>query len=210
MTNLLCVLLPANRDDLYEELYAKATMERRNRADGYLRREDGLRCLAAGELLRRIVQQELGLSEFSVARDPDGKPRIAGQDTFHYNLSHSGNRVVIAWGDSPVGVDVQQMRKKMGWEKLAARYFTAQEWEFIFEDSELAEERFYRIWTAKESYLKYLGTGLSKSLSSFSVLSPEIAPMLKTKVLPDGYCITLCSEDADFTFELDIEDHPLG
>ena len=210
MTKLLCVRLPDEWDGLYETLYSRATLERRHRAEQYLYREDGLRCLAAGELLRRIVWQELGVSEFSVVRDPDGKPRIAGQDSFHYNLSHSGNRVVIAWGNGPVGVDVQRMSSNVDKEKMAARFFTTEEQEFIFQQPELVEERFYQVWTAKESYLKYLGTGLTKSLSSFSILSPEIAPMLKTKFLPDGYCITLCCEDADCTFELDQEDHPLG
>ena len=203
MTNLLCVLLPEVQDETYEILYSLATSERKHRADQYLRREDGLRCLAAGELLRRIVQQELGLSEFSVVRDPDGKPRIEGQDAFHFNLSHSGNRVVIAWGDSPVGVDVQRMNAKVDKVKMAARFFTLQEREFIFQDPALVEERFYQVWTAKESYLKYLGRGLSMSLTSFCVFSPEIAPMLKTQVLPDGYCITLCSRDPDCIFQLD-------
>ena len=102
------------------------------------------------------------------------------------------------------------MSRKVDKEKMAARFFTTEEQEFIFQQPELAEERFYQVWTAKESYLKYLGTGLTKSLSSFSAISPEIAPMLKTKFLPDGYCITLCCEDADCTFELDKEDHLLG
>ena len=147
--------------------------------------------------------QELGLTEFAVVTDPDGKPRIAGQDHFHYNLSHSGNRVVIAWGNSPVGVDVQKMDENVGKEALARRYFTHEEQEFILEQPERIDERFYEVWTGKEAYLKYLGTGLTKSLASFSVLSPDIAPLLKTRYLPDGYCISLCSSDPDCVFAFD-------
>ena len=203
MTKLRCIRLPENQNGPYETLYARAALDRKLRADQYRRREDALRCLAAGELLRRIVEQELGLTEFSVVTDPDGKPRIAGQKDFHYNLSHSGNRVVIAWGHSPVGVDVQQMDQKVGKEALAKRYFTPQEQVFILEQPEQVDERFYQIWTGKEAYLKYLGTGLRKSLVSFSVFSPEIAPMLKTQYLPDGYCISLCSSEPDCVFEFD-------
>ena len=206
MTKLLCICLPENQNGLYENLYARATLDRKQRADQYRRREDALRCLAAGELLRRIVEQELGLTEFTVVQDPDGKPHIAGQDNFHYNLSHSGNRVVIAWGHSPVGVDVQKMDQKVGKEALAKRYFTHEEQEFILEQPEVIDERFYRVWTGKEAYLKYLGTGLTKSLASFSVLSPDIAPLLKTRSLPDGYCISLCSSDPDCVFAF--EDQP--
>ena len=166
MMNLRCVILPENPDELYEALYRRAMPDRKQRADRYLRKADGLRCLAAGELLRETVERELNLTEFTVVTDPDGKPRIAGQDHFHYNLSHSGNRVAMAWGDSPVGVDVQHMHMDAGKEQLARRFFTCEEQEYIFEQPQLIQARFYRVWTGKESYLKYLGTGLTKSLSS--------------------------------------------
>ncbi len=203
MTTLHCMTLPEDRDGLYEALYCRAMPDRKARADRYLRREDGLRCLAAGELLRRTVERELGSTEFTVVKDPAGKPRIAGQDHFHYNLSHSGNRVVIAWGDSPVGADVQQMRMDAGKEELARQFFTKEEQTYVFESPEQAEARFYRVWTGKESYLKYLGTGLNKSLDSFSIISPEISPMLRFRILPDGYCVSLCSSDPDCIFVLD-------
>lgn len=203
MTTLRCVTLPEDGDTLYQRLYRRADPERKRRADRYLRREDGLRCLAAGELLRATVERVLGITEFAVVKDPGGKPRIKGQERFHYNLSHSGNRVVIAWSDSPVGVDVQQMRMDPAKEDLARRFFTSGERAYIFDSPEGTAERFYRVWTGKESYLKYLGTGLTKSLSSFSILSPEIAPMLTTRYLAEGYCVSLCTGDPDCIFEMD-------
>lgn len=203
MTTLRCVTLPDADDGLYEALYRRAMPERRRRADRYLRREDGLRCLAAGELLRTVVERELGLTEFAVVQDPGGKPRIAGQEDFHFNLSHSGNRVVIAWGDSPVGADVQQMHMDAGKEELAKRFFTREEQNYILEQPAQTEARFYRVWTGKESYLKYLGTGLKRSLDTFSIFSPEISRMLKTRYLPDGYCVSLCSSEPVCVFELE-------
>lgn len=202
MTTLRCVRLPEDRENLYRDLYRRAAPERKQRADRYLRREDGLRCLAAGQLLRDTVEQALGITDFTVVKEPGGKPRILGQDRFHYNLSHSGNRVIIAWGDSPIGVDVQQMRMDPGKENLARRFFTPEEQAYVFESKEARAERFYRVWTGKESYLKFLGTGLTKSLSSFSILSPEIAPMLKTRYLADGYCLSLCTNDPNCILEL--------
>lgn len=203
MITLRCVTLPEDQEALYEALYRRATPDRKQRADRYLRREDGLRCLAAGELLRRTVERELGITEFTVVREPGGKPRITGQDQFHYNLSHSGNRVVIAYGSNPVGADVQQMHMDTGKENLAKRFFTKEEQTYVFESLERTEARFYRVWTGKESYLKYLGTGLKKSLDSFSIFSPEISPMLKTRYLADGYCVSLCSNDSNCIFVLD-------
>lgn len=203
MITLRCVTLPQQPEELYEALYRRATPDRKQRARRYLRREDGLRCLAAGELLRSAVERELGLTEFTVVTEPGGKPRIAGQPDFHYNLSHSGCRVVIAYGDSPVGVDVQQMCMDAGKEQLAKRFFTKEEQLYVLEQPELSEARFYRVWTGKESYLKYLGTGLRKSLDSFSIFSPELSPMLTVRYLADGYCISLCTGDGNCIFELD-------
>lgn len=203
MVTLRCITLPEAPDGLYEALYRRADPDRKRRADRYLRREDGLRCLAAGELLRQSVEQALGLREFTVITDPGGKPRIAGQERFHFNLSHSGNRVVIAFGDSPVGTDVQQMRMDPGKKDLAKRFFTKDEQQYIWERPELAEARFYRVWTGKESYLKYLGIGLRKSLDSFSILSPELAPLINVRYPADGYCVSLCCTDPNCIFVLD-------
>lgn len=203
MITLRCVTLPEDQDALYEALYRRAAPDRKRRADRYLRREDGLRCLAAGELLRRTLERELGSTGFAVIKEPGGKPRISGQDQFHYNLSHSGKRVVIAYGDSPVGADVQQMHMDAGKEALAKRFFTKEERAYVFECPKLTETRFYQVWTGKESYLKYLGTGLKKSLDSFSILSPEISSMLKVRYLEDGYCVSLCSNDPNCIFLLD-------
>jgi 4'-phosphopantetheinyl transferase len=203
MTNLRCARLPEDCEALYQELYRRAAPDRKRRADRYLRREDGLRCLAAGELLRDTVERVLGITEFEVVQDPGGKPRIKGYDLFHYNLSHSGNRVVIAWGDSPVGVDVQQMRMDPGREELAKRFFTQQEQTYIFDSPDHRSERFFRVWTGKESYLKYLGTGLRKSLNSFSIFSPEVSPMLKSWYLSGDYCVSLCTTDPDCILELE-------
>lgn len=202
MTTLRCVKLPEEYETLYQSLYRHATPERKRRADRYLRREDGLRCLAAGQLLREAAEQALGITEFTVMTDPGGKPRLRGIDGFHYNLSHSGNWVAIAWGEAPVGVDVQQMHMDPGKRALAKRFFTPEECAYIFDLSEDSAERFYQVWTGKESYLKYLGTGLKKSLDSFSILSPEVSPMLKSWYLPDGYCVSVCTNDPNCILEL--------
>ncbi len=181
----------------FETLYARASEERRQRADRYLRQEDRLRCIAADALLRYALQKELGLTEFTVLQEPLGKPRIQDAPEFHYNLSHSGNLAVIAWGDSEAGVDVEQIRMDEGKEKLARRFFTPEEQAFVFKTDEGIPERFYQIWTGKESYLKYLGTGLQKSLTSFDIFST--APAIRSWIR-DGYCISLCAEDMPVTF----------
>lgn len=176
----------------YERLYRQASPERRLRADKCLKAEDKLRCIAADALLRRSVARVLGRSEFTVEKGNYGKPSIQNAPDFHYNLSHSGPWAVIAYGGSPVGIDVEAIRPGAPVEKLVRRFFTQAEQEYVRGST----ERFFEIWTRKESYLKYLGTGLRRSLDSFCVLpdGSHLGIRFHRETL-EGCCVALCTTE---------------
>ena len=96
MTRVICVDISRLTPPDYQALYAKASDERKRGAERYRRREDSLRCVGADALLR----YELGTSDYTVEKSPSGKPFIRGREAFCYNLSHAGNWVGIAFGDS--------------------------------------------------------------------------------------------------------------
>lgn len=185
----------------YGKLYAEADAERKRRADRCLRQEDAVRCIAADALLRYAVKESLGVSEFVVEKTALGKPRLQGMEDFHFNLSHSGKWVVIAYGDAEVGVDVEKIHMTDGKAAIARRYFTEDEQGFVFENAAKIPERFFRVWTAKESYLKYLGTGLHRRMDSFSVLSSPAAQMLYSRLLDEDYWLTLCTDAEQPVFD---------
>lgn len=188
-------------EERYRRLFSQASPERRSRAERYLRREDKIRCIVADALIRYAVEQALKVSDYTVAQDTNGKPCILGREDFHFNLSHSGRWVVIAYGDSPVGVDVQEIRMDTKTESIARQFFTTEEQEYVFQSAKnCCTERFFQIWTAKESYLKYTGTGLRRPLNSFSAVpdGSHLGVRLYSTFL-DNYCLTLCTSDADTT-----------
>lgn len=182
----------------YPELYAGASAERKQRADRYRRKEDAVRCLAAGALLRYA----LGAADYTVEKGPFGKPYIKENDSFHYNLSHSGSWVSIACGDTEVGIDVERIRMDAGKEEIARRYFSPEEQTYVFDKKELAAQRFFEVWTGKESYLKYLGTGLNKDMTSFNILAMDPDVRLQHWILPGEYSLTLCTTDDEYLLEL--------
>jgi 4'-phosphopantetheinyl transferase len=195
MTHILSINISGIDDSAYLTLYDRATNRRKQRADRYLRQEDRIRCIVAGALLHLAVQKAVGIAEYKIETNPFGKPMVKGAADFHFNLSHSGQWVVIAYGSSPVGIDVERICWDSGKENLARRYFTADEQDYVFgQEPQRCAERFFEIWTAKESYLKYIGTGLRKALDSFSVLQINVPNRLAFQ--PDiGYSLCLWSEE---------------
>ena len=177
----------------YSDLYAKASTERQIRADRCRSREDAACCLIAEALLRYAAKQLAGLSEFALEINAHGKPRIQGREDLQFNLSHSGRWVVLAWGGTQVGIDVQENRMNVKKAQITRRFFGQSEQKFVFEKEAEFDRRFLQIWTAKESYLKYLGTGLQRPMNSFDVCTMT-EPRFVTHWLEDA-CVTLCTTE---------------
>lgn len=196
MTRVLCVSLSRLEEQAYSNLYRRASQSRREKADTLRQPEDKYRCLLGEALLRYA----LGTDAFTLSQGEYGKPYAAEMPEIHFNISHSGPWVVLAISQREVGIDIEVIRPDIKTEKLARRHFTPGEQAYVFsgEESQLAD-RFFRIWTAKESYLKYLGTGLSRSLQSVDVISMDF-PHFFTQTLEDCR-LTLCTEDTTFALE---------
>lgn len=179
-------------------LYAHASPERRARAKIFRKREGALRCLA-GEALLRCA---LGTGDYTLERHKAGKPRIRGREDFHFNISHAGSWVVLAFGDSPVGVDVEVHRARLPIRRFSARFFAPEEQNFVGADV----GRFLQVWTGKESFLKYLGSGIDRKLSSFSVFSLPEGVHLHWQELPENCWLCLCTREEAYRLEmLDIQ-----
>ena len=152
----------------WDALYAQASEGRRRRADKFMFPDDRKRCLCAELLMRYSLFTGRGIR---FTGEPllgkYGKPYIQGAEDFFFSASHSGKWVVTAYGSSQVGADVEVI--KSGSSSIAEGCFTQSEQDYVFADDEGADERFIKLWTLKESYIKYLGTGLSTPLDSFTV-----------------------------------------
>ena len=127
--------------------------------------EDSLRSLYGELLIRRAAAKSCGCSEkeLRIGRSEHGKPFLY-DCKMEFNISHGGDFVVCAVAEQPVGVDVEPVRDiDLG---IARRFFHPSECELIM-GSEDSRSRFFDLWTLKESYVKWLGKGLSQPLNSF-------------------------------------------
>lgn len=147
--------------------------ERRERLSRYLRKEDAYRCLMGGLLVRYVLTEKYRIAneELEFGTEEKGKPYLQKPGGACFNISHSDHLVGAVFDTEVCGMDVE-CDNSITIESLSqiAKYFHPREREFIdgaADDGE-KKDRFCRLWTLKEAYLKYLGTGLSKALSSFA------------------------------------------
>jgi 4'-phosphopantetheinyl transferase len=124
--------------------------------------------IVARARLRQILSSYLGRSpqEIEISTGLQGKPQVTGLE---FNLSHSGDLVIYAVSDRPVGIDIERVRS-MDLSGIVQRFFAASEFA-AWQKLPIAEqeEAFFRIWTIKEAYLKAIGTGFHTPLAEVEV-----------------------------------------
>ena len=148
-------------------------------------------CLGAG-LLAAYALRQSGAVDLNLHYLENGKPVLSAHPDIHFSLSHSGKLTVCAVSEQTVGADVEAWQQMEG--QIAEICFTAVELKWL-KAQQKADQAFMRLWTRKESYLKMLGTGLSQSLNTFSVL-PETSVNIRASFAEwdvKDYSICVCS-----------------
>ena len=156
--------------------------ERQMRALACRREIDSARIACAGYLLRQtLASAGIPVSEQIFTKNDWGKPRLVSH-SIEFSLSHAGNFCVCALDQNPIGVDVELPRISMA---VAARCFHPDEVAFLQAlPEDLKKDALLRLWTAKESYLKYLGRGLRVPLDAFCVRLGEEKAFLQAPGAP--------------------------
>ena len=162
------------------------------------------RILLGDFLLRRVLSDVTGTApeQLAFTFGEHQKPQLASRADVQFNLSHSGEYAVCAVSEQPVGIDTEQPAEIA--HSLAREFFHPDEAAFLDGLPEtLYQEYFFRLWTLKEAYVKYLGTGLTTALDSFSFVGKDqifythpFAPALYFAQfrLPEGagYFVSVC------------------
>lgn len=100
-----------------------------------------------------------------------GKPYCKSHRDIYFSLSHSGNFLALAISDRDVGIDIEKIRNAK--ESLVSRVCCDNEKKMIFSD-EYPDKKFTEIWTRKEAYLKALGTGIDRELTSIDTTDENL------------------------------------
>lgn len=117
------------------------------------------------------------VSEWEIRREKRGKPYFKRHPELFLSITHSGEYWVCALSDMQVGIDLQMHTLREGetenaaglrYVNMAKRFFHEKEADYVQEKAPY--QRFFRVWAAKESYVKYTGKGIDDGFGSFSVI----------------------------------------
>ncbi len=155
--------------------------EEGRRADRFRVEGGRARYLTAHGMLRIVLGRALRTapSELCFQTGARGKPSLTtpvAVPTPHFNISHSGDAAVVALAGTELGVDVEALRPVARAGRLAARFFSDRERQALADlPADLYDQAFLAIWTAKEAYLKAVGSGISMPLRKIEIDTGEPA-----------------------------------
>ncbi len=155
-------------------------LENKHRIHKFSQYEDALRTLLGEILIRYLLNKHFQIANEKLVfvKNEYGKPYLRDFQDIHFNIAHSRDWVVGVLNSVPVGIDIEYMRDIDF--ALAQRFFTDNEYKYLIKKPlKLQVNCFYELWTAKESYIKALGKGLSMPLNSFNVINKESQDILQ-------------------------------
>lgn len=121
-------------------------------------------------LLNKIFEKKKLPTPVKIEKNRYGKPFLKQYPGLHFNGSHSGDYLVCAVSEKPVGVDVQRIDKTKQMMPLARRFMAPEEIRSLESlENDARTRAFYRLWAQKESYMKYRGLGFALPLSAFEI-----------------------------------------
>lgn len=92
------------------------------------------------------------------------RPRLVGNDGAecgYVSLSHTHVAGAVAVADSPIGVDLEWLQRRVRWQALARAHFSADEQSWLARRTRSGgRAAFLGLWTLKEAWLKAQGLGV--------------------------------------------------
>jgi 4'-phosphopantetheinyl transferase len=152
---------------LYNLFHSVLSIEEKQKATNYHREKDKNSFITSRGTLRFLLGNYLAINpgDIEIHSGANKKPLLKNISNhhLHFNISHSGEWVVIAIGPLEVGVDLERINKGFSYQEIIEVAFNNEEKNFV-QNSSQPEKDFYLLWTRKESLVKATAKGLDKDL----------------------------------------------
>jgi 4'-phosphopantetheinyl transferase len=152
-----------SNSSLIQSLSTLLTGDEQVKAGRFLHKHDSDRFIISRGALKLIMGRYLNRKPalIEIETGENKKPYIKDSPLF-YNLSHSGDWIIIAVSDSGIGIDTELVNNSFDFNDVINEYFSPEESRFINEDK--SADRFFMLWTRKEALTKATGKGLDEDL----------------------------------------------
>lgn len=146
-------------NDIENQYYEIFNEEEIDIASRYTRDEDKKRYILGKFFLRMILSKMLSITPSAIQffRNENNRPYCI--EGLEFNISHSGNFIVIAISPQLVGIDIELINNDFEYESILIDCFTFLELSQVDNAND-----FYKFWTRKESILKATGEGMIGNL----------------------------------------------
>lgn len=197
--NVFCYI--RNLDFCCKEFYMSyLSCEEKTRAFSYRQELLQNRFIVGRGMLREVLGGILSVSpiEIPILYTKQGKPYTEG---LYFNASHSYEQFVICvCKEEEIGVDIEKIDYhgwNIEWEK---ELFSMKEQKHANSLSgSKRSEYFFSVWTRKEAFLKYQGSGLSSPLPNID--TEESLSIFYELNAPENYTACLASRRSDIIIQ---------
>ena len=199
MTDIYFFEIKENFNPLSLPFFEKTFSKERLKKPALLPEKKYVASLLGEAIVKNVTAKKFNTSakNIIIEKTKTGKPYLKDFPDFYFNVSHSENAVAIAVSDKEIGIDIEFLRKPNL--KVAERFFTKDEQEYIRTNPN-QNTAFFEIWTKKESYYKYIGTGLNASIKKLSVFDSALNAHIET-FIKNNVVFSVCTqakENIDF------------
>jgi 4'-phosphopantetheinyl transferase len=136
--------------------------EQRERVERFQSEHDRTKKLIARSYLFQYCKKHYGLEDFSFVYGEYQRPSFR-ETAINFSISYSQDMIAIALSTQEVvGLDIECLDASRVSENVASEFMTSDELLIFSERGGDEQVRFfYQVWTAKESFLKAQGSGLT-------------------------------------------------
>ena len=146
--------------------------------------------------IKQVLSEYFNLKSVTIARNEHGKPYLENgrEIPLFFSVSHTENRLFIAFSDENVGIDVENLSRQTDYLPIIKRFSPEERKEI------LSPTDFLRHWVAKESAIKWLGGSLAHDLHKLRFFENRLfygeieIPAYLTFHTFENYVLAICSE----------------
>jgi len=179
--------------DIDNNLLNHISEERKNKVFKFYNIIDRKLCLYSALLTRMICCKKLSLSNKDLGfYTLKYKPLLINDSSIHFSISHSQNLIAVSFSENNIGLDIERIQDAPFY--LINYIFHPYECEYINKNNNLNELRFFEIWTKKEAFGKYTGSGLDYNLEEFNTISKKVKKNFYTSVYKN-YILSIYSKN---------------